>query len=91
MRYLHPWQNQKPLLVGDCSQGLAPLSHRPTDELVASGHLPGSGSENHHRQLSTVGIPGQILHIFSDRTGKASVMVALQELSDPSSLGQGVN
>ena len=90
MRNAHPRQDQKALLVSDACQELDPLLYRPTDEPVSLGHFPGRRPKYHDGQLPTVSISGQVLHVLSDRSVKASVMKLGQPLLHLLTLGPGV-
>ncbi len=86
----HPRQDQKALLVGDASQVLGPLLHRPTDEPVPVCHFPGRRPKDHDGQLPPMPILGQVLHVLSDRSVKTSVMKLGQPVPHLLTLGLGV-
>jgi hypothetical protein len=77
----HPGQDQEALLVGQGSQALLTLRHRPADEPIPHGHFPGGRAKDHHRQLPPPDISGQILHILSNRAVETAIMVLGQQLS----------
>jgi len=90
VRNAYPRQDQKALLVSNGSQELGPLRYRPTDEPVPVGHFPGRRPKDHDGQLPSVLIFGQVLHVLSDRSVKASVMKLGQPLPHLLTLWPGV-
>lgn len=80
VRNAHPRQDQKALLVSDASQVLGPLLGRPTDKPVPVCYFPGRRPEDHNSQLSSLPIFGEVLHVLSDCSMKASVMKLGQPL-----------
>ena len=54
MPHLHPRQNEKSLLIGQPGQPLHSLGRGPANELIASGHFPGSSAKDHHGQFATL-------------------------------------
>jgi hypothetical protein len=90
MGHPHPGQDQKTLLVGHPSQTLTSLRGRPANKLVPRRHFPGRRAKDHHRQLSPLGVAGQVLHILANGAVETPVVILRQQLSHPSPQFGGV-
>jgi hypothetical protein len=82
MGYPHPGQDQKALLVGQGSQALLALRHRPTDEPIPHGDFPGRRAKDHHRQLPPPHIRGQVSYVLPNRAIETAIRVLGEQLPD---------
>ena len=82
MGHPDPRQDEKTLLVGEPTQARLSLRHRPTDEPIPHGDFPGGRTKDHHRQLPSVDVLSQVLHVLADRAVETAIMVLGQQLSD---------
>lgn len=82
MGHADPRQDQETLLISDAPEVRGPLVGRPTDELIPWGNLPRRGAENHHRQLTSADIVGEVLDVFSDGAAESTIMELFQQAGD---------
>jgi len=60
-------------------QALTPGRPVPADIRIAVGTLPGRRAKEHASQGPSVGIAGQILEVFPDRTAVAQIVMAVKQ------------
>lgn len=83
MRDAHPGEDQKPGIVRDPQKVSAAGLRAPADELIPGPGFPGSGAEKDAGKIAAVAVAHKILHVLSDGTVEAQIVMAGEVMMKP--------